>query len=149
VEIYPDVERALIDLKIAGYLLIVVTNQPDVARGMQSRSAVENIHGLLSSRLALDDFRTCYHDDADSCSCRKPMPGLILDAARDHRVDLSASIMVGDRWRDIEAGQRAGCATVFIERDYAERKPVAASAVVSSLEGAARWILGRHRTNKT
>lgn len=141
VEVLPGVASALERLKAAGYLLIVVTNQPDVARGTQSRSVVEAIHARLASLLPIDEFRACYHDDKDACACRKPKPGLILEAARDRGVDLSASAMVGDRWRDVEAGRSAGCTTVFLDHGYAERRPEDPDAVVASLEEAAEWIL--------
>jgi D-glycero-D-manno-heptose 1,7-bisphosphate phosphatase len=130
-------------LKTAGYLLIVVTNQPDVARGTQSRAAVEAIHARLASILPIDEFRACYHDDDDACACRKPKPGLILDSARAHGVDLQASVMVGDRWRDVEAGEQAGCATVFLDYGYEERKPQKPDAVFGSLPEAEQWILSR------
>jgi D-glycero-D-manno-heptose 1,7-bisphosphate phosphatase len=143
VELMPGVATALQRLKAAGYLLIVVTNQPDVARGAQTRDAVEAIHARLASMLPLDEFRACYHDDQDACACRKPEPGLIIEAARDLRLDVGASVMVGDRWRDIEAGRRAGCATVFIDYGYAEPQPHGPDAVVTSLEEATDWILSR------
>jgi D-glycero-D-manno-heptose 1,7-bisphosphate phosphatase len=142
-EVLPGVGAALQPLKAAGYLLIVVTNQPDVARGLQSREGVEAIHARLASALAIDAFRVCCHDDQDACTCRKPKPGLILDAAREYHVDLAGSVMVGDRWRDIEAGEQAGCATVFVDYGYAERRPDQPDAVVRSLEEAAAWILLR------
>jgi D-glycero-D-manno-heptose 1,7-bisphosphate phosphatase len=141
--ILPGVDEALSRLKAAGYLLVVVTNQPDVARGSQTREGVERIHSWLRARLPLDDVRTCCHDDADDCACRKPAPGLLLSAAAAHDIDLGLSVMVGDRWRDIEAGRRAGCATVFIDYAYDERRPEAPDAIVSSLEEAADWILDR------
>jgi D-glycero-D-manno-heptose 1,7-bisphosphate phosphatase len=94
-EVIPGVAAALQRLKLAGYLLIVVTNQPDVARGTQSRAEVEAIHNKLASLLPIDEFRACYHDDGDACACRKPKPGLILESARAHGVDLRASVMVG------------------------------------------------------
>jgi D-glycero-D-manno-heptose 1,7-bisphosphate phosphatase len=140
-ELAPGAAEALARLKAAGYLLVVVTNQPDVARGRQSREVVERMHAWLAARLPLDEFRVCYHDDADRCSCRKPEPGLLLAAARAHGVDLSKSVMVGDRWRDIDAGRRAGCATVFIDYEYAEPQPPAPDAVVRTLLEAAEWIL--------
>jgi D-glycero-D-manno-heptose 1,7-bisphosphate phosphatase len=142
-EVLPGVAGALGRLKAAGYLLIVVTNQPDVARGTQSRAMVEAIHTRLASILPIDEFRACYHDDHDACACRKPKPGMLLDAARARGVDLHASVMVGDRWRDVEAGAQAGCATVFLDRGYAERKPEKPDAVFGSLPEAAEWILSR------
>ena len=132
---------ALQALKSAGFLLLVVTNQPDVARGTQSMEAIERIHSALGAALPVDEFLVCPHDDSDGCHCRKPKPGLLLDGARKHGVALEASYMVGDRWRDVEAGQGAGCRTVFIDYDYAERKPAAPDASVRSLPEAAAWIL--------
>lgn len=145
-ELVPGAAQVLGRLKAAGYLLVVVTNQPDVARGRQSRQTVEDIHAWLADRLPIDEFRVCYHDDADGCACRKPLPGLLLAAADAHGLNLAESVMVGDRWRDVEAGRRAGCATVFIDYGYAERTPSSPDAVVATLGEAAEWILasGRH-----
>ena len=139
-EILPGVPEALERLRAAGFRLIVVTNQPDVARGKQTRESVEMIHAALSAQLPLDEFRVCYHDDGDQCHCRKPQPGLLLEAARDTGVDLSASLMVGDRWRDVEAGRRAGCMTILIDYGYAEPQGKA-DVRVRSLAEAADWIL--------
>jgi D-glycero-D-manno-heptose 1,7-bisphosphate phosphatase len=146
VQIVPGALRALTGLKARGLLLIVVTNQPDVARGTQSAEAVEAIHQLLRSELPLDDFVTCYHDDRDNCPCRKPKPGLILEGAARHGVDPAVSFLVGDRWRDIEAGKAAGCRTVWIDRGYSERRPEGADAHVRSLTDAVDWILARLAT---
>ncbi len=141
-EIDPDAPTALALLKQAGFLLLVVTNQPDVARGAQRRETVEAIHARLREALPIDDVYTCYHDDADGCACRKPKPGLLLEGAARHGVDLSASFLVGDRWRDIDAGHAAGCRTVWIDRGYGERGPSSpAAARVASLREAANWIL--------
>ncbi len=141
--ILPGVELALLRLKAAGFTTIVVTNQPDVARGTRTRAAVEEINRWLAGRLALDDFRVCYHDNSDHCNCRKPAPGLLQAAAQDFGLDLAASYMVGDRWRDIEAGQRAGCGTILIDYHYAESHPIHPDIVVSSLAEAVDWILDR------
>lgn len=140
-EILPGVTRACLALRSAGFLLIVVTNQPDVARGTQQRETVESINRRLRDQLALDEIRVCYHDNVDQCSCRKPEPGLLLDAARDLKIDLSASFMVGDRWKDIEAGRRAGCQTIFVDYGYDEMRPEHFDYCVSSLAGAVDWIL--------
>ncbi len=141
VEVLPGVAGALDRLRRAGFLLIVVTNQPDVARGTQRRDVVDAIHAHLGRVLPIDEFRVCPHDDADACACRKPQPGLLLQTARDGRIDLSRSYMVGDRWRDIEAGRRAGCRTILIDYDYNELRPRDPDATVRSLEEAADWIL--------
>jgi D-glycero-D-manno-heptose 1,7-bisphosphate phosphatase len=139
----PDVPDALRALREAGFALIVVTNQPDVARGIQERGVVEAINTELRARLPLDDVFVCYHDDRDGCSCRKPLPGLLLRAAAEHGIDLARSFMVGDRWRDVEAGRRAGCVTVRLERYYRDPGPESPPHYIAeSLRDAARWILG-------
>jgi D-glycero-D-manno-heptose 1,7-bisphosphate phosphatase len=144
-KIAPDAAAALAALKAAGFLLIVVTNQPDVARGRRARAAVEATNAALQAALPLDDVFVCYHDDADGCACRKPLPGMLFAAATRHGIDLSRSYMIGDRWRDIDAGAAAGCATILLDWDYRERPPrQAADARVRSLADAARWILAGH-----
>ena len=136
------VERACAALRQAGFLLIVVTNQPDIARGTRDRAAVDAINDELRRRLRLDDVLVCPHDDDAGCSCRKPRPGLLLDAGRRWHIGLDGSVMVGDRWRDIEAGRGAGCRTVLVARDYQERPATGADLVVDALEDAVPWIVG-------
>jgi len=142
VEILPLVEFALRNLKAAGYILIVVTNQPDVATGKTSKSTVDQINAYLANLLPIDEFRTCYHQDGDGCHCRKPLPGSLFDAANEHQIDLKNSFMIGDRWRDIEAGVAAGCKTFFINYGYQEKQPDFPDFVVSSLAEAAEIIIG-------
>jgi len=140
-EIMPDT-AALGELKELGFLLLVVTNQPDVARGTQKQEIVDAIHNRLKAVLPLDDIFVCYHTDADHCDCRKPKPGLLLRAAEKHGIDLAASYLIGDRWRDIEAGERAGCKTVWIDYGYQEPGPCHGPAIrVQSLRAAADWIV--------
>ncbi len=135
---------ALDRLKTLGYGLFVVSNQPDVARGTQDRAVVERMNAALAEALPIDEAFTCFHDDQDDCDCRKPKPGLILQAAERHGIDLGASFMVGDRWRDVEAGQRAGVRTVFIDYHYDERQPdPPADKTVSNLDEAVDWIASR------
>jgi len=148
-EILPDVPEALNCLKAAGFVLVVVTNQPDVARGTTRRETVEAIHAKLAESLPLDDFRVCYHDSGDACDCRKPEPGLLLAAARDRDVGLERSYVVGDRWRDIEAGRRAGCTTLFVDYDYDEQQPETCDYRVKSLAEAASIILSAGRRGET
>jgi len=99
------------------------------------------MHARLRQLLPIDDIRTCYHTDNDHCDCRKPKPGMLIAAARDHGLDLSSSFMIGDRWRDIDAGRAAGCRTVLIDRAYAERRAERPDMAVSSLLEAAQFIL--------
>jgi D-glycero-D-manno-heptose 1,7-bisphosphate phosphatase len=142
-EILPGVTDAMTALHAEGWLLIVVTNQPDVARGTKSVADVESINQYLQQVLPIDELRTCYHDSCDGCDCRKPLPGALLAAAKIHDIDLSASYMVGDRWRDTEAGDRAGCQTIFIDYGYSEKQPENISFRVQSLAEAAIIILGK------
>jgi len=129
----PGVRDACRVLKAAGFLLIGVTNQPDIARGSTPAETVAAINNALQAELDIDEFGVCPHDDADGCDCRKPKPGLLLRAAARFDIDLSGSFMVGDRWRDIEAGRRAGCRTVFIDYGYDERRPDSPDLVTGSL----------------
>jgi D-glycero-D-manno-heptose 1,7-bisphosphate phosphatase len=140
-EIDPAAPAAMARLKAAGFLLIVVTNQPDVARGTTRREAVEAMHALLRADLPLDACCVCYHDDVDGCICRKPLPGLLIQAAAGHAIDLDRSFMIGDRWRDIDAGAAAGCRTILIDRGYRERAPEHSPDVrVDTLTEAVDWI---------
>lgn len=127
-EILPEVPAACARLKTAGFLLVVATNQPDVGRGTLKKEIVEKIHAHLMARLPVDRVEACFHpgQGVSDCDCRKPKPGMLLNAARALNIDLSQSWMVGDRWRDVDCGHAAGCRTIFIDRGYAEylkRKP--------------------------
>jgi len=139
--ILPGVLEALTDLAAGDYCLIVVTNQPDVARGKISQSLVDSMNDRLRFELPLNAIYTCFHDDMDQCECRKPCPGLLIKAADKFEIDLTASYMIGDRWRDIEAGRRAGCKTFFVDYGYAEKQPENYDFCVGSLLEAARIIL--------
>jgi D-glycero-D-manno-heptose 1,7-bisphosphate phosphatase len=138
-EILEGVPEALDLLKKAGFLLICVTNQPDVSRGTQSRETVEVMHKRLLEVLPLDEICVCY-EDGDDCPRRKPNPGMIFDAAQRLNIDLAKSFMVGDRWRDIDAGHRAGCTTIFIDYGYAETLKAPPHYTVGSLVESVHWI---------
>ena len=142
-DVLPGVPEALMRLHDAGFRLVVVTNQPDVARGTQRREVIDAMHACLSRALPIDEFRVCDHDDRDGCVCRKPKPGLLEASAREAGLHLPASFMIGDRWRDVEAGRRAGCTTIFIDWGYEERRPEHSDVIVRSLPEAADWILSR------
>jgi len=136
-----DVVSSLQELKALNFLLIAATNQPDVARGTTSRSRVDEIHAKLMQLLPLDDIRVCFHDDSDGCLCRKPLPGLLTMAAEDYQIDLANSFMIGDRWRDVEAGQQAGCKTIWLRNEYNERGPhVPPDFTTTTLSQAVQWI---------
>ena len=144
-EILPGVKEALRALRAKGFVLIVVTNQPDVARGTTTREAVEEINAALGAALPIDEFRTCFHDSGFGCECRKPKPGALLAAAALHNIDLSESYMIGDRWRDTEAGKRAGCKTILIDYGYQEKQPEYVDYRVKSLFEATQSMVGKTR----
>tara|TARA_S200000501_G_C20594774_1_gene643199 strand:+ start:75 stop:605 length:531 start_codon:yes stop_codon:yes gene_type:complete len=143
IKILPNVKESL-DILISGdWKIFVVTNQPDVARGIISKEDVEEINTYLEKILPITRFYTCYHDDEDFCNCRKPKPGFLISAALNNNIDLNKSYMIGDRWKDIEAGKRAGCKTFFIDYDYKEKKPTNYTYRVRSLNEAVKIIMGQ------
>ncbi len=139
----PGVPQALRRLQGAGFLTIVVTNQPDIATGKQSPEDLTEMHRLLRQWVSVDDIKICCHTDADACECRKPRPGMLLAAASEHNIDLARSYMIGDRWRDVAAGPAAGCMTIFLDYGYDEARPESPDATVLDLPQAADWILRR------
>jgi len=140
-EILPGVAGALDSLRAAGFLNVVVTNQPDVATGKQRREIVEAIHQSLYVTFSLDAIKVCYHAEEEGCECRKPKPGMLLAAAREMNIDLARSFLVGDRWRDVGAAQAAGCRALFIDYAYKEKRPDKPYVAVNSLAEAASFIL--------
>jgi D-glycero-D-manno-heptose 1,7-bisphosphate phosphatase len=140
-EFLPGVAEALGRLGAAGFSLAVVTNQPDVARGTQTRAAVEALNDRVRRALPVLDVLSCYHDSGDNCLCRKPRPGLLLEAAARWGLDLAASFLVGDRWSDVEAGRAAGCRTVLVQTPYSGRERCRPDHCVRDLPEAADWIL--------
>jgi len=143
VEILPGVPDALDALRARGLPLIVVTNQPDVARGTQTREVVEQINQFLMRRLHIDAVYTCCHDNGDDCACRKPKPGMLMRAADEHGIDLSRSFMVGDRWGDVAAGAAAGCETILVNMPYSQCHRCSPDHKVADLREAADVILRR------
>lgn len=139
----PGVELAIRELRTAGYLVIVVTNQPDIATGVQTLKVLDLMHAKLFENKLCDDIKVCYHLDGDNCNCRKPKPGMLLDAAREWNINLKESFMVGDRWRDIAAGKAAGCFTYFIDYQYEEQTIYKPDAVALSLIEVSKYILQR------
>jgi D-glycero-D-manno-heptose 1,7-bisphosphate phosphatase len=142
VEILGGVVEAIQILINLDFVPVVVTNQPDVARGVASQAQIEAINECIGAVTNIKYFYTCFHDDSDHCDCRKPAPGLLLQAAKDLGLDTHQSIMIGDRWRDITAGQAAGCQTFFIDYSYAELGPSKPFITVTSLLEAANIIKG-------
>jgi D-glycero-D-manno-heptose 1,7-bisphosphate phosphatase len=142
--ITPGAKEVIQKLKNAGYKIIVITNQPDVARGCVTKEQVEEINNFLMSSLNVDIFKVCYHDDADKCECRKPLPGLIIESAKEYNLDLQRSYVIGDRWKDIAAGVAVGCKTIFIDYKYREIKPENPDYITDSLDMVVNIILGKN-----
>lgn len=140
-ELLPKVDEAVNALRSAGFKLICVTNQPDVGAGKQKKEIVEAMNRRMQETLKLDRIQVCYHTEDEDCLCRKPKPGMLLEAAKEESVDLTRSFMVGDRWRDIEAGKAAGCKTVLIQYDYTEKEAKNPDYTAQSLFEASRLIL--------
>ena len=142
-ELLPRVIEEVGRLQKAGFWLVVVTNQPDLSAGRLAQNVLDKMHERLRSVLPIDDIKVCPHQDGHGCSCRKPRPGMLLEAAREQSIDLSRSFMVGDRWRDVSAGKAAGCKTIFIDYGYEEALVDRPDFVVASLTEASEIIL-RH-----
>lgn len=143
----PGVAEALNKLHAAAFKLIVVTNQPDIARGAVSAGNVDIINTELRRLLPqLTSIDVCPHDDRDHCVCRKPKPGLLLAAAARENIELTKSYMIGDRWRDINAGKSAGCTTILVGPGYKEGLKEAPDQRYSALPEAAEWILRHARS---
>jgi len=117
-EILPDVKECLKAFKKMGFLNIIFTSQPDISRGSLKMEELKKMHKVISETLLVDEIKFCPHDDKDNCSCRKPKPGLILDAVKKWSIDLDKSYVVGDSWKDIGAGKSAGCKTFLLRREY-------------------------------
>jgi D-glycero-D-manno-heptose 1,7-bisphosphate phosphatase len=147
--VVPDAPGACAALRAGGYLLVVVTNQPEVARGRLLLAELDRMHDVLSAAVPLDRFEVCPHDETDGCGCRKPKPGMILRAAEVLNIDLPQSVVVGDRWRDIAAGRAANCRTVFVDRGYDEQRPEDADLTVSSLGEAVGRLLAPRRQHSS
>jgi D-glycero-D-manno-heptose 1,7-bisphosphate phosphatase len=142
-EILPEVSEACRRLKQAGFLLIVATNQPDVGRGTMKKEIVEAMNAEMCRQVPIDRVEVCYHPGhgQSNCDCRKPKPGLLVNAAHELGIDLAQSWMVGDRWRDIDCGHAAGCRTIFVDRGYAEELKQTPDFRVKDLAQAADVIL--------
>jgi D-glycero-D-manno-heptose 1,7-bisphosphate phosphatase len=139
--ILPEAGPACRALAEAGLKLICITNQPEIARKHLDPAELEAMNEILQRELGLDEVVVCPHDDADRCDCRKPLPGMIIDSARRHGIDLASSFTVGDRWRDVDAGRSAGTLTVFIDRGYDEPLRERPDVTVGGIQEATEWII--------
>ena len=144
----PGARESVSRLKQVGFIVIVVTNQPDIGNGLIDRSLVETMHEKLRKNTNVDSIYMCPHGQIEGCDCRKPKPFMFLEAARKYEIDLRKSFLVGDRASDIEAGIRAGCSTIFVNRNYAESSPKGQICTVSCLPKAVDYILSKNSIEK-
>ncbi len=140
----PGVHEGVAALKAQKFLILVVTNQPDIRTGKQKLEVTESMHRLISQELKVDEIYACYHIGSDHCLCRKPKPGMLLEAAKKWNIDFTKSYLVGDRWSDIAAGQAAGCKTFIIGEGYSDQKIATPDWAVQSLLEASKIILSTH-----
>ena len=139
----PGAAESVRALRDHGFLVVVVTNQPDIGNGLVAAEVVAAMHDVLRRKLPLDSIELCPHRQADNCACRKPKAGMLTAAAERFSIDFSASFMVGDRCSDIVAGRSVGCYTLFVDRGYDRCTDVRPDAVVRSLRQAVQHILSR------
>ena len=144
-ELYEDVQDGCARLKAANFLLVVITNQPDVGRGTQTRETVDAMHEKLRAAVpALDAIEVCFHGGTSFgqvCDCRKPKPGMLLRAAARYGIDLDRSFLIGDRWRDVDCARAAGCRAIFIQRGYKETLREAPDFIVANFNDAVSAVL--------
>ena len=139
-KIIKGVKKSINRLKKLNFLCILITNQPDVFRGKISKKTVVKMNSYIKKKIKLDDMFVCYHDNEHNCSCRKPKPGLLVKASKKWKIDLNKSFMIGDRWKDILAGKKVGCKTIFINNNYKNDKKVKADFTFKSLLKAVNKI---------
>ena len=121
-EIFSNIGKEILKLKMKGFLIIVITNQSVINREIITIRELEEIHStiqkfLMKSKTSIDKFYFCPHRPDENCDCRKPKPGLILQAINEFSIDASKSWMVGDSKTDIQAGEKAGCKTIFLKKN--------------------------------
>lgn len=156
---FPYTVDAVRVLNQAGFLVVVVTNQAGIARGIVKESFLPQAHAYIDDRLhaggaRVDGYYFCpHHPEAvipkfrQACVCRKPQPGMLFRAAADLDIDLSRSFVVGDRWHDLEAGQTVGARALLVRTGYgrteeaAPKASVTPTAIVDNVMEAASWIL--------
>lgn len=137
-ELTSGIANTLISFKNMGFLNIVITNQPDVTRGLIEREELNKMTNFMKENLALDDISVCLHDDQHNCDCRKPKPGMLLEASKKWGIDLKNSYFIGDTWKDMAAGRRAGCRTILIKTPY--NKGVEGDYLISDINEAVSVI---------
>lgn len=132
-KIIPEIHDVINNFKKKGFMIFVVTNQPDVSRGNANLLNIKKINRYIQDILEIDYFFVCYHDNTDNCTCRKPKPGAFLMLQEKFKINLSNSVMVGDRLKDIKAAANAGCPSIFVDYNYDEEKPTEQFKTIKSI----------------
>lgn len=148
--VFRGLKKILKSLK-KNYILIMITNQPDVSRNKIKKKDVKKINEYLKIFFHLNDFHVCYHDNKDNCDCRKPKPGMIFKSKKKWDIDLKKSFLIGDRYKDIMAGKKAGCVNFFINYNYNEKMPSKSDCIyVKSTYNALKmiWQLSKNEKNQ-
>ena len=142
-KLYYTSAKSVKRLKSAGYFVFVITNQPDVGKKLLSKIVLKKMHKILLKKTKIDEVYCCIHRQDENCYCRKPKPGLILQIAKKYKIDLKNSFVVGDRASDIEAGKRAKCRTIFVDKKYFEKRPNSQEISCLNLHQATNYILSK------
>ena len=101
-----------------GFLLFIISNQPDISRGFIKKEVTEKISQIIYDRFPIKEILICPHDNHHYCNCRKPKPGMIFELSKKYDIDINKSFLIGDNWKDTEAGQKAGCKTIILNKKY-------------------------------
>ena len=137
------VSESLAILKKKKFKISIFTNQPDVKLIKKMKKEVIKMHDFLLKTLPIDHIDVCFHNKSDNCLCRKPKIGMLTRSAKKLKVNLEDCFVVGDRWSDIEAGQKAGCKCFFIDYNYNEKKPKQPFETITDLKHLAMLLLNR------
>jgi D-glycero-D-manno-heptose 1,7-bisphosphate phosphatase len=121
-----------------GYLLFIISNQPDISKGFIEKEVTEKINQIIFERFPIKEISVCPHIDEHNCDCRKPKPGMLLNLAKKWDIDFNKSFLIGDNWKDMEAGKNAGCRTIIIDHPY--NQSVDSDYRVKNLDSAVKLI---------
>ncbi len=133
-----EIKRPLDEISSMGYYLFIVSNQPDISRGYIEAGTIEKINNIIYEHLPIQEILVCPHDDKHNCYCRKPRPGMLIELSKKWGIDLKTSFLIGDNWKDIEAGKAAGCTTILLDKPY--NQAVKADYRVTNLEEGVNLI---------
>ena len=139
--ILPGAEDAIMRIRAFGYLVLVVTNQPDINNKQVDPAEVNAMHNQLA-HLPIEKIYVCPHSQDEDCLCRKPKPGMLFQALDEFNIDLSKSYMVGDRYSDMQASKSAGCKSVFIDRKYGETQLANSDFICYDLQEFSKLLVG-------